>query len=150
MLYLAGSLKYRRIKQLCFNAPYLQCKSTLYTVFRCILQLLTRQYNVEKSSFKLLYIEYRVYGYILIAGRVLNLAGSLRYCRIKELFLMHLLCYVREHCIQFFDVYYSCLHGNITLKKAASNSCILNIEYMATFWVQVQCCIWQDPCDIVG
>ena len=63
---------------------------------------------------------------------------------------MHLLCNVRAHCIQFFDVYYSCLHGNITLKKAASNSCILNIEYMATLWVHVQCRTWQDRLHIVG
>ena len=83
VLYLAGSLRYRRIKQLCFNAPSLQCKSTLYTVFRCILQLLTRQYNVEKSSFKLLYIEYRVYGYIVGACTVPYMAGSLTYRRIN-------------------------------------------------------------------
>ena len=105
VLYLAGSLRYRRINQLCFNAPYLQCKSTLYTVFRCILQLLTRQYNVEKSSFKLLYIEYRVYGYIVGACTVPYMAGSLRYRRINQL------------RFNVFDVYYSCLNGNITLKK---------------------------------
>ena len=83
VLYLAGSLRYPRIKQLFFNAPSLQCKSTLYTVFRCILQLLTRQYNVEKSSFKLLYIEYRVYGYIVGACTVPYMAGSLTYRRIN-------------------------------------------------------------------
>ena len=78
---MAGSLRYRRIKHFSFNAPSLQCKSTVYTVFLCTLQWLTRQYNVE---------------------------------------------------------------------KAASNSCILNIEYMATLWVHVQCRTWQDRLHIVG
>merc|ERR1711946_86401 len=70
-------------KRIVFNAPSLLCKRTLYTVFRCILQLLTRQYNVEKGSFKLLYIKYRVYGYIVGACTVPYMAGSLTYRRIN-------------------------------------------------------------------
>ena len=36
------------------------------------------------------------------------------------------------------------------VEKAALNSFILNIEWMATYWVQVQCCTLQERRDTVG
>ena len=39
---------------------------------------------VYKSSLKHLYIEHRVYGYILAASRGFYMAGSLRYRRIRH------------------------------------------------------------------
>ena len=47
-----------------------------------------------KSSLKLLYIEYSVHGYILGAGTVLYMAGSLRYRRMQHF------CY-NLHSVQF-------------------------------------------------
>merc|ERR1711946_38440 len=57
---------------------------TLYALFPCKKNWLTVQYHGEKTSLKLLYIEHIVYGYILVASRVLYMAGSLRYRWIRQ------------------------------------------------------------------
>ena len=59
VLYMAGSLRYRRIDT-CLNANSLECKSTLYTVSLCKIQLLTLIYRVEKAVLNtcILNIEY--------------------------------------------------------------------------------------------
>ena len=46
----AGSLRYRWIKNPCFNANSLQCKRTLVALYQCIIYLLKIQYSVEKAA----------------------------------------------------------------------------------------------------
>ena len=97
VLYMAGSLWYRRIKQLCFNAHSLECKAHCIQfshVKSCCIQL----YIAFKRSFKLKCIEYREHGYILAAGKVLYMAGSLWYRRINYLYFnehSNIVCYER-------------------------------------------------------
>merc|ERR1711946_74851 len=70
---------------------------------------------------KLLYIEQGVYGYILVARRVLYMAGSLRYRWLKHpLFNAHSLqCRNTPyaHCTHFSHVKYVVLQYNVVLKK---------------------------------
>ena len=77
VLYVAGSLRYLRIKHPSFNAHSPQCKRILYAYFQC-------KKNRWKTCLKILYIEHRVHSYLLVLGKVLYIAGSLRYLRIKH------------------------------------------------------------------
>jgi len=77
VLYIAGSLRYLRMEQPSFNAHSLQCNRTLNVRFPC-------KIIRWKTCLKLFYIEHTVYGYFLGAGTVLNIAGSLRYLRLKH------------------------------------------------------------------
>ena len=77
VLYIAGSLRYLRIKHPSFNAHSLQSKTTLYAIFPCkIIRL--------KTCLKLFYIEHTVHGHYLGEGTVLYIAGSLGYIRKKH------------------------------------------------------------------
>ena len=68
-----------------------------------------------KTSLKLSYIEHRVYGYILVARRVLYMAGSLRYRRIKHSWFNAHSVQCKNtpyaHCMPFFLVKYTCLQN---------------------------------------
>ena len=103
-----------------------------------------------KRILKVMNIEHRVHGYILGEGTVLNMAGSLRYRWIKQLsYNSHFV-----QCMRTFYTVYLCnlqwLIRQYRVEKAVWKYCMLNIESMAIFWVQVQCCTWQDPCAIDG
>ena len=50
VLYMAGSLWFRRIKQSCFNAQSLQRKRTLYALFPCKIMFLIVEYSVDNAS----------------------------------------------------------------------------------------------------
>ena len=50
VLYMAGSLRFNRIKHLCFNARSAQCKRRLYTISPCEIQWITLQYRVQKAA----------------------------------------------------------------------------------------------------
>merc|ERR1711911_363370 len=52
--------------------------------------------------------------------------------------------------MHFSHVKYTCLKYNKMVEKQLETLFILNIECMATFWLHVECCTWQDRCDIVG
>ena len=77
VLLIAESLRYHPIKPPSFNTQSLRCKRTLYALFPC-------KIIRWKTCLKLFYIEHTVYGYFLGAGTVLNIAGSLRYLRLKH------------------------------------------------------------------
>ena len=77
VLYVAGSLGYLRIKHPSFKVHSLECKCTLIALFPC-------KIIRWKTGLKLFYIEHRVHGYFLGACKVLYIAGSLRYLRIKH------------------------------------------------------------------
>ena len=77
VLYIAGSLRYLRIKHLSFNAHSQQCKRTIYKFFPCKIKR-------WKTCLKLFYIEHTVHGYFLGIGTELYIAGSLRYYWIKH------------------------------------------------------------------
>ena len=47
---MAGSLRYRGIKILCFNAQSVQCKRQLYNIPACKIQWFTLQYRSEKAT----------------------------------------------------------------------------------------------------
>ena len=68
-----------------------------------------------------MYVEHGVYGYILVARRVLYMAGSLRYRGIKHpWFNAHSLQCKNTpyaHCTHFSHVKYTCLQYNIMVKK---------------------------------
>ena len=77
LLYVAGSLGHLRIKHPSFKVHSLQCKCTLIALFPC-------KKIRWKTGLKLIYIEYRVHGYFLVAGTILYIPRSLRYLRIKH------------------------------------------------------------------
>ena len=124
MLYMAGSLRYRRINHPWFKAHSVQCKNTTYAHYMHIslVKYICFQYNIMvKSSLKLINIERWVYGYIFIAHRVLYMAGSLRYRRIKQPWFNAYSVQCKytpyAHCIHFSIVKYTCFQYNIMVKK---------------------------------
>ena len=124
VLYMAGLLRYRRINHPWFKVLSVQCKNTTYAHYMDIslVKYICFQYNIMvKSSLKLINIERWVYGYILIAHRVLYMAGSLRYHRIKHLWFNAYSVQCKNtpyaHCMHFSSVKYTCLEYNKRVKK---------------------------------
>jgi len=161
VLYMAGSLRYRWIKHPLFNArsvqwrntPYAHCTHFSLVIYACL------QYNVVfNSSLKLLYIENRVPGCIFAAGRMLYIAVSLRYHRIKHpLFNAHsvqwrnTLLYVEHGEYGYILVARRVLYmaGSLGYRgmkhpwfNALSVQCRNTPYAHYTFWLQVEC--WQS------
>ena len=125
VLYMAGSLPYRGIKHPWFNVHSVQCKKAPYAQcvhFFCVKHTWLKSTIIcWKTSLKLLCVEHGVYGYILVALRVLYMAGSLRYLGKKHpLSNAHSVQWSDtpyEHCTHFSHVEYACFQYNVVLKK---------------------------------
>ena len=87
----------------------------------------------QKSSLKLLHIEHRVHGYISDAGTVMNVFESLRYRMFNHLCFNGNSSQRKRTPYIVFPCRIKWLTLQYRVEKAALISCILNIEFMATF-----------------
>ena len=136
MLYIAGSLRYRRVKEFCNNEHFVQCMCKLCTTSPCKLQWLKLQYPVQKAVWNSFILNIESLAIFWVHIRFWTWPDRCDIVKFNSFVRMHILCNKWELCIQFSHVNYRGLYYNIA--SLVWNSGISNIQCMATFLVHVQ------------
>ena len=140
VLYLVGSLWYHGKKHASFLTRILSNVSAHCTLISHLKYFLTVQYRDKKKTLKFLYIQRRVHYFILGAGTMLYMAGSLLYRRIMNL------CF-NVHSLQCKRTLYALLlciiHLHIVLstveKEPRDRMCLVAVDFVFTSY-PFHCC----------